>query len=80
MKQKLGIAQAIMEDQPILLLDEAFNGIEDESVEIIKKFLLDQKEKGKIIVITSHIAEDLEKLCDQIFYFKNGKVLENENK
>jgi len=79
MKQKLGIAQAIMEDQKILLLDEAFNGIEDESVDKIKKYLLKEKEKGKIIVITSHIAEDLEKLCDKIFYFKNGKVLENED-
>lgn len=74
MKQKLGIAQAIMEDQKIILLDEAFNGIEDDTVIKIKKYLKVQKEKGKIIVITSHIKEDLEELCDKIYFFKNGKV------
>ena len=79
MKQKLGIAQAIMEDQKIILLDEAFSGIEEASVKQIKEYLKEEKKKDKIIVVSSHIAEDLDELCDTIFYFQNGKVTELSN-
>mgnify|MGYP001056046007 CR=1 FL=1 len=74
MKQKLGIAQAIMEDQEILILDEPFNALEKESVEKIKKFLLKEREKGKIIIISSHMEGDLESFADKIFNFEGGKV------
>lgn len=74
MKQKLGIAQVIMEDPKVMLLDEPFNGIEEESVQKISDYLLKQKKKGKIIIISTHIKEDLEKLADQIYYFDNGSV------
>ncbi len=75
MKQKLGLAQAIMEDQNIILLDEIFNGIDNESVNKIINYLLKEKNKDKIIIISSHIKEDLNKLCDQIFYFDNGQII-----
>lgn len=74
MKQKLGIAQVIMENPKIMILDEPFNGIEEESVVKISNYLLTQKEDGKIIIISTHIKEDLEKISDKIYYFDNGSV------
>ncbi len=74
MKQKLGIAQAIMENQEIIILDEAFNGIEEISVKKIKQLLTKMKNKGKLIIITSHVKEDLEELADEIYFFDNGDV------
>ena len=57
MKQKLGIAQVLMENPDVLILDEPFNGIEEESVRKIKKILKEEKKKGKLIIITSHIKD-----------------------
>lgn len=74
MKQKLGIAQVIMENPDILILDEPFNGIEEETVKKISNYLLELKHLGKLIIISSHIKEDLNYLCDGIYYFDNGKV------
>lgn len=76
MKQKLGIAQAIMEDPKILILDEPFNGIEEKTVQKLIKYLISEKEKGKIIIISTHIKEDLNKLADIIYYFDEGKIYE----
>ena len=59
MKQKLGIAQVLMEEPKCLILDEPFNGIDRKSVEKIKKILLEEKNNGKLIIITSHIKEDI---------------------
>lgn len=73
MKQKLGIASAIINDPDILILDEPFNGIEEASVLKIKEYLKSIK-NNKIIILSTHIKEDLEELSDQIFYFDNGKV------
>ena len=76
MKQKLGIAQVLMENPKIIILDEPFNGIDYESVNKIKKLLLEEKEKGKIIIISSHIKEDINELSNKIFEFDNCKVKE----
>lgn len=73
MKQKLGIAQAIMENPSIIILDEPFNGVERESVKVIKEYLKNNK-KDKIIVISSHIKEDLADIADEFLYFDNGIV------
>lgn len=74
MKQKLGIAQAIMEDPDILVLDEPFNGIEDKSIEKIRNILLEYKKQGKIIIIASHIKEDMDILADYVYEVKNGTI------
>lgn len=74
MKQKLGIAQALMEDPKIILLDEPFNGVEEQSVSKISNILLKEKQKGKIIIISTHIKEDLERISDVIYYFDNGCI------
>lgn len=75
MKQKLGIAQALMENPHVIILDEPFNGIDDESVIKIKKRLINIK-RNKIIIITSHIKTDIIELSDEIYVFKNGELSE----
>lgn len=76
MKQKLGIAQAIMENPEVLLLDEPFNGLENDSVVKIINLLKDYAKEGKLILISTHIKEDLEKLSDVILFFDDGKINE----
>ena len=71
MKQKLAIAQAIMEDQDILLLDEPFNGLDVDSVENIRDLLKSLNKQGKTIFLTSHNNEDIDILCDHVFRVRN---------
>lgn len=74
MRQRLGIAQAIMEDPDILILDEPMNGLDENGVEDIRKLLLDYKSEGRIILLTSHNKEDINALCDEVFYLQGGKI------
>lgn len=74
MKQKLGIAQVLMEDPKIIILDEAFNGLDDTSSERIRSLLLEEKKKQKIIILATHIKEDISVLCDEVYKFENGVV------
>jgi len=74
MKQKLGIASALMEDPEIIILDEPFNGIDEESKEKITNELIKIK-NNKIIIITSHIKAEITSLCDHVFEMKNGKII-----
>ena len=78
MKQRLGIAAAIMEDPDILLLDEPLNGLDNEGVEEIRKVLLSLKEKGKLIILASHSKEDIQILCDTVFRMDHGKIIATE--
>lgn len=80
MKQKLGIAQVLMEDPSVIILDEAFNGIDSESVKKIKKILLKEKEEGKLIIITSHYKEDINELCDIVFEMNEGELRKIDKK
>ena len=74
MKQKLGIAQAIMEDPKVIILDEPFNGIEDKTADNLRKLLRQEAKKGKIVIVATHMKEDLEKLADIIYKFDNGSL------
>ncbi|MDO4165981.1 MAG: ABC transporter ATP-binding protein [Eubacteriales bacterium] len=74
MRQRLGLAQAIMEDQKVLILDEPMNGLDENGVKDIRELLLEQKKRGKVILISSHSKEDIEYLCDEV-YKMNGGVL-----
>ena len=74
MKQKLRIAQAIMEDQQLIILDEPFNGLDEASAKKIRAYLLKEKEKGKLIILSTHIKEDVKRLADTLYMFENGKV------
>ena len=75
MRQRLGIAQALMEDPDILLLDEPMNGLDNEGVEEMRRLLLSLKNKGKLIVLASHSKEDIGLLCDVIYRFDRGFLL-----
>lgn len=74
MKQRLGIAQAIMENPDILILDEPMNGLDNQGVEDIRNLLLAQKEKEKIIIITSHNKDDIDFLCDEVYLMNDGSI------
>ena len=74
MKQKLCVAQAIMEDPDIIILDEPFNGIEQATVDKLIDYLLKKKEEGKLIIVSTHIKEDLTKLSNHIYMFDNGSI------
>jgi len=72
MKQRLGIAQAMMENPDILILDEFSNALDTEGVEMTHNLLRDLKQQNKIIIITSHSKFDIETLCDHVYSFKKG--------
>ena len=72
MRQRLGLAQAIMENTDILILDEPMNGLDKEGVEDMRKYLLDFRKQGKTIIIASHSTEDIEVLCDTVSEMDKG--------
>ncbi|TCP29950.1 ABC-2 type transport system ATP-binding protein [Scopulibacillus darangshiensis] len=74
MKQRLGIAQAIMEEPDLLILDEPTNALDSDGVEEFKAVLLDLKAKDKCILIASHDKEELDYLSDEIFMMENGEI------
>ena len=74
MKQKLGIAQAIMENQQVLLLDEPFNALDADSVERIRTLLVQYKEEGRTIFLTSHHQQDIDLLCDEVYQIQNAQL------
>jgi len=76
MRQRLGIAQAIMEDPQILILDEPFNGLDKHGVEDIRKIIIELKKQGKTIVLASHNSEDIRILCDTVFEMDAGVIKE----
>lgn len=78
MKQRLGIAQAVMEDPDLIILDEPTNAIDEEGVLLIKNLLLELRNKGKTILIASHMKEELDMLVDEKFIMNNGTILTKE--
>lgn len=74
MRQKLGIAQAIMERQEILILDEPFNAIDYKSQKEIEEFLLQEKAKGRTILLTSHNQEILDRISDKLYIISEYKL------
>lgn len=75
MRQRLGIAQALLEDPDILLLDEPMNGLDNQGVEDMRKLLIGLKEAGKTIILASHSKEDISALCDRVIEFDHGRIL-----
>ena len=72
MRQRLGIAQALMENPDILILDEPMNALDHNGVEDIRMVLLEMKEKGKLIIIASHVRDDIDILCDEVYGMDAG--------
>lgn len=75
MRQRLGIAQAIMEDSEILILDEPMNGLDNTGVQDIRALLLELKAQGKTILLASHNHEDIAALCDTVHEMDGGVLL-----
>ena len=74
MKQKLGIANAIMGEPDVIVLDEPINALDEESVDNIKKELLKLRDGGSLIITACHDREELEYLCDEIYEMKDGRI------
>jgi len=72
MRQRLGLAQALMEDPKLLILDEPMNGLDKDGVKDMRKYLLELRENGKTILIASHSAEDIDVLCDDVYEMDKG--------
>jgi len=76
MRQRLGIAQAIMEDPAILVLDEPMNGLDNQGVADMRELFIALKRKGKTILLASHNREDIEVLCDHVFQIDAGQMIQ----
>lgn len=74
MRGRLGIAQAIMENPDYLILDEPFNGLDQDGVEDVHQLLQKLKKEGKCILLASHSATDISKACDEVYKIKEGKI------
>lgn len=81
MKQRLNVAQAIFENQKIILLDEPTNALDEDAVQLIYKIIREEKSRGATIIVATHHKEDLKEVCDVILKIAEGKIVEeNENK
>ncbi|MDR0914056.1 MAG: ATP-binding cassette domain-containing protein [Oscillospiraceae bacterium] len=75
MKQRLGIACAIMESPDLIMLDEPVNALDESGIELIREILASLTQKGKLIIISCHDKEELELLSDEIYYLSDGKIV-----
>lgn len=76
MKQRLAIAQAIMEHPDILMLDEPTNALDSEAIERVRQVIEEEKERGALILLASHNKDDIQILADQVFYLENGSIVD----
>ncbi|MBE6047310.1 MAG: ATP-binding cassette domain-containing protein [Clostridium sp.] len=76
MKQKLGIAQAVMEDPDLIILDEPTNALDEDGQKMVRNLILELKKKGKLILITNHNRAEMENIADEIYTIKEGKIVE----
>ena len=75
MKQKMAIVSAFMTDSPLIILDEPTTGLDPLMREVLLSILLEEKEKGKTIFISSNSIEELERVCDRVFFISQGKII-----
>ncbi len=76
MKMRLNFVKALLNDPQILFLDEPTNGLDPSNARIIKDIILEEKKKGKTILITTHLMGDVEELCDEVAFIAHGELLE----
>ena len=75
MKQKLGLAQVIMEDEELFILDEPFNGLDEKSTFLVRNLLKNYKKAGKTIIIATHSKEDIDQLIDEAYKIEDGMLV-----
>lgn len=78
MKQRLAVAQAVMETPDVIMLDEPTNALDETGVEEIRKIILEEKERGALILVASHNKEDIQILADELYRVKGGQVVRQE--
>lgn len=74
MKQRIVIAQAIMEKPDIIMLDEPTNSLDDSGVEKIREIIIEEKQRGAMILLASHNKEDINLLADKVYYMSDGSI------
>ena len=74
MKQRLAIAQAIMESPDVIMLDEPTNGLDDSGVELIRKLIMEEKRRGAIVLLASHNRDDIMLLADRLYQIEAGEL------
>ena len=74
MRQRLALAQVLMDDPELLILDEPTNGLDNSGVELLRTLLNEQRSLGKTILIASHSAEDIRLLCDTVIEMEAGQI------
>lgn len=79
MKQRLAIAQSIMENPDLIILDEPMNGLDVKGAARIQNLLIQLKNEGKLIILASHVREDIKLLCDEVYYIQDTKVYKAES-
>lgn len=77
MKQRLGVAGAILEQPDIVILDEPTNSLDTDGVDLIKQIIRQEKERGALVIIACHDTDILDELADEIHYLENGSVVES---
>lgn len=80
MKQRLGIAGAVMEKPDIVILDEPTNSLDSDGVEIVKKLVRREKERGALVILACHEYEILKELSDEIYLIENGRITDHQEK
>lgn len=79
MKQKLGITGAMMENPKLLILDEPFNGLDEESVDKVRQLIMERRGKDSLTIISCHDSDEIDKICDEIITIKLGKIVSVED-
>ena len=77
MKQRLGIAQAVMENPDIVILDEPTNALDSDGIQLINKIIQDLKNQNKLILISNHNKEEMEMIADEIYTIHEGKLIDH---
>ena len=78
MKQRLAIAQAIMESPDVIMLDEPTNGLDDSGAKLIRKLIMEEKQRGAIVLLASHNRDDIRQLADKLYHIESGELKELE--
>jgi len=78
-RQKVSAALAFLFNPPVLILDEPTAGLDPVSVELLKEKIIEEREKGKLIIVTSHIMSDLEELAEKVIYLHEGSIRYNDS-
>lgn len=79
MKQRLCFAMVLAANTPVMLLDEVMNGLDQQNVQLISQVLLDLRSQNKLIIMASHLLQNLQQYADQVLFLKDGKIIEDFN-